>query len=135
MDPRSLENEAEDRMAEWLSQVDWTYIVHWTFKKTRSPKAASGIIRTHLEEALDPEMAFWKLEEGKVGGREHIHGLIRFSSNRSTTPREVRRVWSRKYGTAEVEEYNQGEGGAHYVGEYLRGPVDEYDVYHSGEVG
>lgn len=133
MDLASMENRAEDEMADWLSQIDWTYVVHWTFESPRSPKAASGIIRTHLEEALDPEIAFWKLEEGKVGGREHIHGLVRFSSSRSTSPREVRRVWTRKYGTAKVKEYSEGAGGAHYVGEYLRGPVDEYDVYLSEE--
>lgn len=132
---QSMRNKAEDEMAEWLSRINWTYIVHWTFEKARSPKAAAGIIRTHLEEVLDPEMAFWKLEEGKVGGREHIHGLIRFSATRTTDSREVRRVWSRKYGTAKVEEYNQGGGGAHYVGEYLRGPVNEYDVYLSEDVG
>jgi len=125
MDPKR----AEDEMAEWLSRVEWTYIVHWTFEKPRTQKAASGIIRTHLKEILDPEMAFWKLEEGKVGGREHIHGLLRFSENRSTSTRDVRHVWTRKYGKAEVEKYEEGEGGAHYVGEYLRGPVDEYDVY------
>lgn len=129
-----MENRAENEMADWLSGVNWTYMVHWTFSKPRSPKAASGIIRTHLKEALGPEKAFWKLEEGKVGGREHIHGLLQFSEGRSTSAREVRRVWSRKYGTAKVEEYDQGEGGAHYVGEYLRGPVDEYDVYLSEEV-
>lgn len=133
MDSRSVKNRAEDEMAEWLSQIVWTYLVHWTFEKPKSPKAASGIIRSHLREVLDPEKAFWKIEEGKVGGREHIHGLIRFSRDRSTSSREVRRVWTRKYGTAKVKEYEEGGGGAHYVGEYLRGPVDEYDIYLSEE--
>lgn len=132
MAPKSIENQAENDMGEWLSRFDWTYMVHWTFETPRSPKAASGIIRNHIR-CLNPSLAFWKLEEGRVGGREHIHGLLKFRGGRSISSRKIKRTWKRKYGIAKVDEYEKGGGGAHYIGEYLRGPVDEYDIYRSGQ--
>lgn len=131
MAPKCIENQAEDDMGEWLSQFDWTYMVHWTFETPTSPKAASGIIRKQVRR-LNPSLAFWKLEEGKVGGREHIHGLLKFKEGRSMSSRKIKRTWSRKYGIAKVDKYENDGGGAHYIGEYLRGPVDEYDIYRSG---
>ena len=65
-DPMS--QEAGSEMGRWLSQMDWSYYVTWTFEEPKAPKVAAGIIKDHLE-TLDPKKAFWKIEEGDIGWR------------------------------------------------------------------
>jgi len=113
------------------SQMDWSYYVTWTFEEPKAPKVAAGIIKDHLE-TLDPQKAFWKIEEGDIGGREHAHGLLEFEKEGTQKEVEIKRIWSRAFGGVDIQEYESGKGAAHYVGQYLKGKVSEWGLYPSG---
>jgi hypothetical protein len=130
-DPMS--QKAGSEMGRWLSQMDWSYYVTWTFEEPKAPKVAAGIIKDHLE-TLDPQKAFWKIEEGDIGGREHAHGLLEFNDEGTQKEVEIKRIWTRAFGGVDIKEYESGKGAAHYVGQYLKGKVSEWGLYPSEDL-
>jgi hypothetical protein len=110
-----------------------SYYVTWTFEEPKAPKVAAGIIKDHLE-TLDPQKAFWKIEEGDIGGREHAHGLLEFNDEGTQKEVEIKRIWTRAFGGVDIKEYESGKGAAHYVGQYLKGKVSEWGLYPSEDL-
>jgi len=126
-----------------LRTVAWTYFCTLTFRVNPPPsnnaatKAWFAFIRRLAQYSrCSAHSLTWALrrEAGEVGGRLHLHGLVRIPGGSPiATPDFVARIWSRqlRFGISEVRYFDPSLDGVGYV--LKGGSVQGANQYEGGK--
>ena len=129
--------DAGETFGEWLERMQydesgnlikpWHYWTTWTFRGERTPRSIRRAIEAHLDR-ISVSRAFWGVESGSVNGRLHGHGLLHFSRQVPPQAEAIWEDWFQRHGRAHVDQFEQDEGGSHYVSKYVSKEIADYDI-------
>jgi hypothetical protein len=119
---RSCQQNKEARTAwgQFLTEFMWEWFATLTFRKSICPELAWRRCRAFLDEiqnASNCHLGWFAVEGRGVLGRFHLHALLVGCAH--LRPREWERAWFRQAGTAQIVEYDNRLGGAHYCAKHL----------------
>lgn len=119
---------SREAWADWLSGHEWDYFGTWTFKFADQPTLPQ-LRRAvqHFADATTPQSLAWFAEKGKIGGRGHLHGLLRMHPNDPVTSADLWNWWFRRYGRCKLERFDPELGAAGYCAKYLTKDSFDYD--------
>lgn len=110
----------KNEYAEWLSTQDWHYFFTGTFREDYSPNSARRAGERFFSRATEPELAFLFIERGELYGKVHLHGLLRYPTQRNRpTARTIWELWFERYGRAKVEIPKSRQKVAEYCSKYI----------------
>lgn len=118
MDERIYEERKQ--YANWLSEEPWDYFFTGTFGDgDYSPNGARRAAQRFFRGFPTKELIVLFIESGKLYGKVHLHGLLRFRTGQRPTARTIWSRWFDKYGRAKVEEIRSQEKVANYCCKYV----------------
>lgn len=104
----------------WLSQERWDYFFTGTFRfEDISPNGARRCALRFFRGFTTKELIVLFIESGKLYGKVHLHGLLRFRANQRPSARTIWQRWFDKYGRAKVETIESREAVAGYCCKYV----------------
>jgi hypothetical protein len=118
MDKRKYERKEE--YATWLSNEKWDYFFTGTFRfENISPNGARRAALRFFRKYPTKELIVLFIESGKLYGKVHLHGLLRFRFGERPSARTLWKRWFDRFGRARVEEIESREAVSKYCCKYV----------------
>jgi len=123
----------------WLdSLAPWTFWCTFTFRYSPSlPSVRRSMEKFNVD--VSPTLFFWGSESGACTGRNHVHALLYFDSQRLHSPLfgelpiSSRAIWQKafnRFGRSHVDEFEAEKGASHYVSKYVSKQISDWDILH-----
>lgn len=118
MNKRSYEE--RQQYSRWLAGESWDYFFTGTFRfEDISPNGARRAALRFFRGFTTKELIVLFIESGKLYGKVHLHGLLRFRADQRPTARTIWKRWFDKYGRARVETIESREAVSKYCCKYV----------------
>lgn len=118
MDKRIYEQ--REQYANWLSNESWDYFFTGTFRfENITPNGARRAANRFFRGFPTKELIVLFIESGKLYGKVHLHGLLRFRADQRPTARTIWKWWFDKNGRAKVEEIKSAQAVSKYCCKYV----------------
>lgn len=120
-----------NQYANWLSNERWDYFFTGTFSKEKenkkeweedwnpTPNGARRAAERFFRGFTSKELIVLFIESGKLYGRVHLHGLLRFRNGQQPSARTIWGRWFNRYGRAKVEVIESKEAVSTYCCKYV----------------
>ncbi|MCW9713362.1 hypothetical protein LQ318_10625 [Aliifodinibius salicampi] len=106
--------------ANWLSTEKWDYFFTGTFRfEDISANGARRAAQRFFRGFTTKELIVLFIESGKLYGKVHLHGLLRFRFDQRPTAQTIWKRWFDKYGRARVETIESREAVSNYCCKYV----------------
>lgn len=110
----------QEQYANWLSKETWDYFFTGTFRfEDISANGARRCVQRFFRGFTTLELGVLFIESGKLYGKVHLHGLLRFRTGQRPTARTIWARWFDRYGRAKVEEIESAEAVSNYCCKYV----------------
>lgn len=110
----------------WLQERHWDYFGTFTTRYPITLKSARRLM-DKLAGRLNtagPVTMFWAAERFELRDGYHLHALVE-----SPVPKDaIWRFWFKRYGRADVQDYDPKLGGAGYVAKYVTKKIADFDI-------
>lgn len=112
--------EVREQYSNWLSKERWDYFFTGTFRfEDISPNGARRAALRFFRGFPTKELIVLFIESGKLYGKVHLHGLLRFYLTERPTAKTIWQRWFNKYGRAKVEVIESREAVSNYCCKYV----------------
>lgn len=112
--------EQREQYANWLSSEKWDYFFTGTFGDgDYTPNSARRAGQRFFKKFPSRELVILFIESGKLYGKVHLHGLLRFNFIDRPTAQTIWKRWFDKYGRAKVEIIESREAVSSYCCKYV----------------
>ncbi len=128
---RNENYEQREQYANWLSKERWDYFFTGTFTKKKenkkpweedwnpTPNSARRAAQRFFRGFPTKELIVLFIESGKLYGRVHLHGLLRFHLTKRPSAETIWKRWFNRYGRAKVEIIESREAVSTYCCKYV----------------
>lgn len=112
-----MDEKTRQDYAQWLSSQEWTYFATFTFRGTYSPDGARRAASRFFKPFRTLELGVLFIESGRLYGKVHLHGLLRFDP--IIRAGSIWAEWVDTYGAARVETIRSVTAVSNYVSKYI----------------
>ncbi|NGP75624.1 hypothetical protein G3570_03205 [Balneolaceae bacterium YR4-1] len=117
---RNENYETQQQYANWLSNERWDYFFTGTFRyENISVNGSRRCAQRFFRGFTTLELGVLFIESGKLYGKVHLHGLLRFRPGHRPSARTIWSWWFDRYGRAKVEEIDSAEAVSSYCCKYV----------------
>lgn len=112
--------EVREQYSNWLSQEHWDFFFTGTFRfESITPNGARRSVQRFFRGFPTKELVVLFIESGKLYGKVHLHGLLRFRANQRPSAQTIWKRWFDRFGRAKVETIESREAVSKYCCKYV----------------
>lgn len=98
-----MDQRTKDQYSAWLSGEEWTFFFTGTFRDEYTANAARKSVEWFFSKSSALQWGIVFIESGKMYGRIHVHGLLKYRRIYPSTQEGIRKRWDHFFGRAKVE--------------------------------